>query len=106
MLKCMTKEQFKLYIDEYRFAVEQLTPTKFKVMVINYDKSTGTKRYRINQVINNNKTGLFIQNGGGYDKSHACIDDIAWYLDNESEEKDSEFSCIDYLMKNQHFNNI
>ncbi|MER2006275.1 MAG: hypothetical protein ABS939_02385 [Psychrobacillus sp.] len=105
MLKTMTKAQFKEAIDKRQFVVKGLTATRYSVHLM---KVRENGEFILYNVVNpDTKSGNFSQTGGGYSKAMACIEDIARYIDLESpKEIDPDFSCRDYLMKNQKWNEL
>lgn len=106
MLKYMTKEDFTQYVEEERFVVNALNMTKFEAYVIQErgaSEKPGGKRFYLQAVINpDTKDGTFIQRGGGFNKSYAVIEDIAYYVDNHADDRDDGGpTAREVLFKNQ-----
>lgn len=109
MLKFMTKERFIQAIDERRFAVQNVKGNKFEVLYIGtHEDGEGVTQYGISRVINpDTKDGYFNQNGGGYNKYHACIEDIAMYINKHAEDKDgNKVNCLEYFQGKQRLNEM
>lgn len=109
MLKYMTKEAFIKAVDESRFVVVGKTDTKYEVYLITAsEEPNGTIRHGMLRVVNpDTKDGNFRQTGGGYNKSHACIDAIAFYVNRNARDKDEvDTNCVDYFQKKQRLNSI
>jgi hypothetical protein len=109
MLKFMTKETFKKAIDERRFMVQNVKGNQYEVFYIGTsDNGQGVPQMNVSRVVNpDSKDGYFKQNGGGYNKAHACIEEIAWYVDHNAEDKDDkELSCISYWALKQNVNSL
>jgi hypothetical protein len=106
MLVNMTKATFKKAVDERRFVVRQVTPTQFEVLYISHDENSNT--FNMLHVVNpDSKNGNFRQTGGGYNKAHSTIEDVAYYVNHNAEDKDSnDLNCVQYLQQNQRWNEI
>jgi hypothetical protein len=112
MLKYITKKIFIESVRERRFVVQHVKGNKYAVYMIS--QSVGfegmPQQYSLPQVVNpETKDGLWNQTGGGYNKAHACIEDIARYVDNNAEDKDDdseEESCAIFFMYKQRLNEI
>jgi hypothetical protein len=112
MLKHMTKKTFIEGVSERRFVVTNVKGNKYAVYMITVEDTSAYMavpvQYGMAQVVNpNTKDGLWNQNGGGYNKSHACMEDIARYVDDHAEDKDEvEESCAIFFMYKQRLNEI
>ena len=109
MLKYMTKEEFKNAVDERRFVVNTLSENKYEVFMMSVQTVEGmAPQFGITRVINpDTKDGNFRQTGGGFNKRYACIEDIAYYLNRNAEDKDTnELDCIKYVQQKQRYNEI
>lgn len=109
MLTFMTKKTFIEAINERRFVVRNVKGNRYEVLLMDaQDDGNGGQRFSISSVINpETKDGLFNQSGGGYNKAHACIEDIARYVDQHAEDKDEDdSSCTQHFMYRQHYNEL
>jgi hypothetical protein len=109
MLTHMTKKTFIEGIDERRFVVRNVKGNRYEVLLMDaQDNGNGGQRFSISAVINpDTKDGLFHQSGGGYNKAHACIEDIARYVDRNAEDKDEDdSSCTQHFMYRQHYTEL
>lgn len=109
MLKYMTKEEFIKAVDERKFVVRNVKGNKYEVSMITQQiDPTGVPKYGICAVINpNTKDGFFTQSGGGYNKALASIEDIALYVNEHAEDKDTnEVDCVAYFGRRQNYNTI
>lgn len=106
MLKYMTKAAFIEAVDQRKFVVKELSDTKYEVYLMGFDPIAQT--FGIRRVTNpDSKDGIWRKSGGGYNKAQATIDDIAWYVDRNAEDKDSNpVSCTQYFQSKQCYERI
>lgn len=106
MLKYMTKASFIEAVDQRRFVVKNPKGNVFEVYYIS--QLEFDQKFSMVQVINpETKNGCWTKNGGGYNKAIDTIESVAYYIDKNAEDKESNpIKCLDYFMNRQNYNII